>query len=165
LDRTDFPLVSTWLARPHVARWWGTPRDLAGVEAEYGPCVDGADPTRLFLGLAGAHPLGFVQAYRLADNLDYARAVDVAEGAGIDLLIGDEDRCGHGWGPRLIAAALEVVWNLYPEVQRAMAGPSVDNTRSVRAFEKAGFQRARRVRVPGEDDDELILVCPRPTAG
>jgi aminoglycoside 6'-N-acetyltransferase len=163
LARADFPLVAGWLAQPHVATWWDSPRGLDGVEQEYGPCIDGADPTEVFLCSEGGAPVGLLQIYRLADNADYARAVGVEDGAGVDLFIGDEARCGHGLGPHLIGRALDLVWAHYPEVMRAMAGPSVRNTRSHRAFEKAGFHSLGQVSVPGEEDDELVFVCPRPT--
>jgi aminoglycoside 6'-N-acetyltransferase len=164
LARADFPLVVGWLAQPHVAAWWGPPLDSAGVEHEFGPCIDGADPTEMFIFSEDGTPLGLVQIYRLADNADYERAVGVEDAAGIDLLIGEAARCGQGLGPRLIGLALALVWDHYPEVERAMAGPSVRNTRSHRAFEKAGFHALRQVAVAGEEDDELVFVCPRPTA-
>ena len=56
----------------------------------------------------------------------------------------------------------EVVWPGYREVRRCLAGPSVANTRSVRAFEKAGFEQVGLVRVPGEAEDEAIMVLDRP---
>jgi aminoglycoside 6'-N-acetyltransferase len=50
LSRDDLPLLFEWLRRPHVAEWWrAVPADRAAVEAEYGPCIDGDDPTDLFL--------------------------------------------------------------------------------------------------------------------
>jgi RimJ/RimL family protein N-acetyltransferase len=163
LARDDFPLVVDWLAQPHVGAWWGAPLDLAGVEKEYGPCIDRTDPTEVFICSDGTQPMGLVQIYRLADHPEYERAVGVDEAAGIDLLIGDLTRCGHGAGPRIIGRAAAMSWEHYPEVRWAMAGPSVRNTRSHRAFEKAGFRAVRRVAVPNEEDDELIFVCPRPT--
>jgi RimJ/RimL family protein N-acetyltransferase len=48
-------------------------------------------------------------------------------------------------------------------VPSAMAGPSVRNIRSIRAFEKCGFTALGPVRVPGEEDEEMVLICPRPT--
>ncbi len=164
LSRADFPMVVDWLARPHVAAWWGAPLDLAGVEKEFGRSVDRTDPTEVFVAVEGSGPLGLVQIYRLSDNQDYQRAVGVDDGAGIDLLIGESERCGRGLGPRLISHALGLIWERYPEVRRAMAGPSPRNTRSHRAFEKAGFRAVRQVTVPGAEEDELIFVCPRPTA-
>jgi aminoglycoside 6'-N-acetyltransferase len=164
LARSDFPRVVSWLAQPHVAEWWGTPLGLVEVEAQYGPCVDGTDPTMVFVGAQGSTDFALVQIYRLADNPAYAQAVGVPDGAGIDLLIGDPSLCGRGWGTRIIVAALEMGWNAYPDVRWAMAGPSVRNIGSQRAFAKAGFRAERQVRVPDEEDDEMILVCPRPTA-
>jgi RimJ/RimL family protein N-acetyltransferase len=163
LARADFPLVVDWLARPHVAEWWGPPLDPAGVEKEFGPSVDGTDPTEVFVATEGGAPIGLVQIYRLADNPDYRRAVGVHDGAGVDLFVAEADRRGQGLGPRLIAQALTLIWAHYPEVRRAMAGPSVRNLRSHRAFERAGFVAVGPVTVPGEPEDELVLVCPRPT--
>jgi aminoglycoside 6'-N-acetyltransferase len=163
LSREDFGMVVGWLAQPHVAAWWGAPLDLAGVEQEYGPCVDGADPTEVFICSEGPMPIGLIQIYRLADNAAYERAVGVDSAAGVDLFVADAARLGQGMGPRLIGQALELAWAHYPEVTSAMAGPSVHNVRSHRAFEKAGFHSVGPVTVPGEVDDELILVCPRPT--
>jgi len=164
LTRADLPRLAEWLAQPHVAAWWGAPLDLAGVEKEYGPSIDGSDPIEVFIVSEGEVPVGLVQIYRLADNADYERAVAVDDAAGVDLLIGDVQRCGHGLGPRLIGLALGMAWAHYPEVRRAMAGPSVRNVRSHRAFEKAGFSARGAVTVPGEVEDELIFVCPRPPA-
>jgi aminoglycoside 6'-N-acetyltransferase len=165
LRRADFPLLTGWLAQPHVAQWWGAPITVEGLESEFGPCIDGTDPTFVFVVEERGAPVGLAQCYRLTDNLEYAQAVEVQNGAGIDLLIGHADRCGQGLGPRMIRVVLAEVWDRYPEVDCAMAGPSVENTRSHRAFEKAGFRPARQVSVPGEPEDELIFVCPRPTAG
>ncbi|HWA66929.1 MAG TPA: acetyltransferase, partial [Mycobacteriales bacterium] len=50
LVRDDLPMLFEWLRQPHVAKWWReVPADLAAVEAEYGPCIDGADPTELYV--------------------------------------------------------------------------------------------------------------------
>ena len=56
LARLDFPAIVAWLREPHVAEWWTDPSDMAGVERQYGPCVDGTDPTRVFVILAGDRP-------------------------------------------------------------------------------------------------------------
>jgi RimJ/RimL family protein N-acetyltransferase len=165
LSRAEFPLIVGWLALPHVAEWWGTPLDLAGVEEKYGPCIDRTDPTMLFICLEGKTPIGLAQIYRLTDNPDYAEAVGISDAGGIDLFIGQVERCGVGLGPRIISVAAQLIWKTFPEVHGAMAGPSVRNVRSQRAFEKAGFHAVRQVTVPDEEEDELIFFCPRPTGG
>ncbi|HWC33704.1 MAG TPA: hypothetical protein VG650_02640 [Mycobacteriales bacterium] len=59
LSRDDLPQLFDWLRRPHVAQWWrDVPADLGVVEAEYGPCIDGDDPTELFVVLPGTGPSG-----------------------------------------------------------------------------------------------------------
>jgi aminoglycoside 6'-N-acetyltransferase len=163
LTRLDFPTLVEWMSEPHVAEWWDDHLDLEGVEAEYGPSVDGADPTLAFVILADERPVGFIQTYPLAANPDYAAAVDVPNGAGVDLFVGDRAVMGGGFGSAVIRQFLEqVVWDAFPDVTQCMAGPSVRNLRSQRAFENAGLVRTRVVTVPGEVDDELVMIAPRP---
>lgn len=162
LTRADFALVAEWIGRPHVAEWWTEPTDLAGIEATYGPCVDGTDPTLAFLILSGERPVGFIQCYRLDDNPDYARAVEVDQGAGVDLFIGEAEVMGDGFGSTVLRRFVDdIVWAAYPDLACCMAGPSVRNARSQRAFEKAGFQRRRVAVVPDEDDPEQVMVLER----
>ncbi len=163
LRRDDFPLVVEWLRQPHVAEWWSELPDLDFLEEKYGPRIDGAEPTQVFVISLDERPIGLVQTYRLADNPEYEAAVGVAAAAGVDLLIGEPQLVGRGVGPRVIRAFAErVVFPLYPEVERCMAGPSVRNVRSQRAFEKAGFRAVRDAEVPGEPDPERVMVLERP---
>jgi aminoglycoside 6'-N-acetyltransferase len=163
LQRDDFARFDEWVRRPHVARWWAEPVGLDAIEAEYGPAVDGTDPTAGFLILVAGGPVGFIQCYRLADEPAYRAAVGVDDAAGIDLFVGEADVMGDGFGSTVLRRFLDlVVWPRYPEVRRAMAGPSVHNGRSQRAFEKAGFVRTRVVDVPDEPEPELVMLCERP---
>jgi aminoglycoside 6'-N-acetyltransferase len=166
LTRQDFADVLRWLREPHVAEWWTDPLDAAGVEREFGPTVDGTDATRVFVILASGRPVGLIQTYRLDDNPEYAAAVGVEKGAGVDLFVGDPAVVGGGFGSSALRLFLEdVVWRIYPDISQCMAGPSVRNLRSQRAFEKAGFALVRVVRIPGEEDEEAIMVATRPKRG
>lgn len=49
LTREDLPMLSGWLAAPHVHQWSKQDPDPAAVEAKFGPEVDGAEPTELFV--------------------------------------------------------------------------------------------------------------------
>ena len=163
LERSDFPRLVEWLAQPHVTEWWGEPKALREVEAEYGPCLDGTDPTLLFMCREGGRPIGMVQIYRMADNPDYVASVGHPDAGALDLFIGEPAACNRGLGPRIIALATERIWSTYPEVRGALAGPSLHNAKSIRAFEKAGFQSIGTAPVPGEVDDEMIVYRDRPT--
>ena len=101
LARADLARLSGWLAEPHVARWWRDPNDLAAVTATYQPCIDGTDPTEVFVIEAGGRPAGFIQRYLTADDPDWDRAVQATGAvtgcsAGIDYLIDRDQLTGPG---------------------------------------------------------------------
>jgi aminoglycoside 6'-N-acetyltransferase len=163
LTRDHFEVLARWLTHPHVAEWWGehTPQSM---EADFGPSIDGHDPTQMFVCMLDDEPVGLVQIYRLDDNPEYAAAVALPGAAGLDLFIGEAELLNRGFGTNIIKAATARLWEDYPEITAAMAGPSVGNARSIRAFEKAGFTATGAVTVPGEADSEMLMVLPRPTA-
>jgi aminoglycoside 6'-N-acetyltransferase len=161
--RDDFVDLQRWRSAPHVSEWWGEPPDLAAVEAEYGPCTDGSDPTLLFVVAFGGRGVGMVQTYLLDDNPEYQAAVGVSDAAGIDLFIGEPDVLGQGLGTETIRSfILEIGWSTFPGILRFMAGPSSRNLRSRRAFESAGFRFQGLATVPGEPDQEAVMVLERP---
>ena len=152
LTRADLPLLSTWLDAPHVARWW--PRDdtsLAALDTYYGPAIDGADPTRLFLVLADAVPVGFCETYLHVDHPAWDRAIGLPNVAGIDYLIGAPEWCGKGLGTAVIGALSELVFGLYPTTAGIASVPQAENTASRRVLEKNGF-RLVDVRMVESDD-------------
>lgn len=145
LRRRDYALLSQWLAAPHVWTWWREGFDLAAIEARYGPSIDGADPTECFMVLLDDGPVGFVQRYLLRDNPQWQRALAVAgtpdDGAGIDYLIGVEDLVGQGLGPDIIGRFVADTWTRYSDVTAIVVDVDIENRRSWRALEKAGFVR------------------------
>jgi len=162
LAREDFGDLGRWLSTPHVRLWWGEPLDAAGVEKEFGPCVDGVDPTLVFIATLAHRPVGMVQSYRLSDNPDYEAAVGVKDAAGMDLFIGEPDLLGMGLGQAIVRTFVrDIGWGAFPGAKRFMAGPSSKNVRSRRTFEAAGFVYTRLADVPGEPDPEALMVLER----
>ncbi|MDB6095172.1 MAG: aminoglycoside 6-N-acetyltransferase [Verrucomicrobia bacterium] len=177
LDRGDFPLLRHWLNTPHVYEWWGQQSGVGSlggagpdaasaddVEAKYGPGIDHGIATQRFIIVADQSPIGLIQWYRLADYADYAH--DIGEGlagtAGVDLLIGEPTACGRGLGSGALDAFVATIVFRAEGITRVVAGPAVNNARSIRTFEKAGFIRVRDVAVPGEPTREAIMVRDRP---
>jgi RimJ/RimL family protein N-acetyltransferase len=172
LPEADFPQVRDWLGRPHVAEWWG--RDsggiagvgsaaptLAAVEARYRPLLAATSKTHNYIVLLDGVAIGLVQTYRLRDYPDYAACIGIDEGAGIDLFIGELDHVGRGIGPLVIAAfARDVVFDLHG-MEVCVASPDASNLRSLRAFEKAGFERRETFTVPGTGNRETLEVLRR----
>jgi len=170
LRRDDLPLLFEWLRRPHVAEWWrDVPPDLAAVEAEYGPCIDGDDPTELFVVTTGGLPVGMVQRYLIADEPEWWPAfdgiVDVSNAAGIDYLIGELDAVGKGIGSAMIAAFAPMTFEWRP-VDSIVVTVQQTNTASWRILEKSGFQRiwSGELKSPDPSDEgpEHVYVLTRP---
>jgi aminoglycoside 6'-N-acetyltransferase len=173
LDRADLPQVSRWLETPHVNQWWRESSDTEAVEAAYGPAIDGADPTELLIAELDGRPIGMLQRYRLADNPDYERALEPAgvprPSAGLDYLIGDPELTGRGLGPSIIAEASAGAWTAYPEIVAIVAAVQIENRRSWRALEKAGYRRTWSGVVdsgdPSDDGPNHVYVLDRPEVG
>ena len=146
LARADLARLSGWLAEPHVARWWRDPSDLAAVQAAYLPCIDGTDPTEVFVIEAEGRPAGFIQRYLTAGDPDWDRAVRATGAvtggtAGIDYLIGEPGLCGRGYGAAAISLFTALTFRRYPQAGAVVAVPQQDNVASWRALERAGFSR------------------------
>lgn len=158
LTRGDFSLLAAWLSRPHVEPWWREPYDLDSIEARYGPCVDGIDPTELHVILLDGHPVGFLQWYRVADNPTWRAAIEGTgvgdDAAGMDYLLGDETLLGHGLGPRVLRQFLDEVLRRYPEIATVALSVGKGNRRSWRALEKLGFTRAWEGEIVSDDPSD-----------
>jgi aminoglycoside 6'-N-acetyltransferase len=140
----DLALLHRWLQEPDTRHWYRFD-DLteAGVLAHYGPCLDGTEPTELWIAQLDGRDAGFLQAYRLADHPEYAELC-VAVGAdpdagGIDYLLGEAGDRGHGVGSAMLRAFVEDVCFAEKGWPQVVSGPEPANVRSWRALEKAGF--------------------------
>jgi aminoglycoside 6'-N-acetyltransferase len=151
LERSDFPLLQKWLSEPHINEWWHQRLDMSGLERKYGPRIDGIVPVHVFMIEHEAKPIGWIQWYRWSDYPDHAAQLDVVpEAAGIDLSIGELPFVGKGIGPIAIREFVFNVICIESGVTAVASDPEENNSRSCRAFEKAGFIRLRTVRVRGE---------------
>lgn len=140
LSRADFGLVHTWLHAPHVLAWWREPLSPREIEAEYGPCVDGDDPTRVFIIEEDQRAIGLIQCYRIADDPEWDRAMGVPAAAGIDYLIGDPADCGRGLGTEVIRIFGQTVFARYADAAVIAVAVQQDNAASCRALARAGYE-------------------------
>jgi aminoglycoside 6'-N-acetyltransferase len=153
-----------------VKRWWREPGDADAVQAAYGPAIDGTDPTELLIAELEGRPIGMLQRYRLADNPDYERALQPAgaprPAAGLDYLIGDRELTGRGLGPVIITQGSVGAWTAYPEIVAIVVSVQVENRRSWRALEKAGYRRTWSGVVdsgdPSDDGPSHVYALHRP---
>jgi aminoglycoside 6'-N-acetyltransferase len=143
LRRADFPLVCRWLAEPLVARWWDEECTPEAVERQFGPSVDGADPTAVYLGVHAGRAFGLVQVYAFADEpeslAELSAVCPVPPGAlSIDYLIGEPSARGRGLGAGMIAAAVDRGFADHPQAQDVLVPVARGNEASWRALRRAG---------------------------
>ena len=86
-----------------MAEWWGEAED-------YGPSIDGTEPSRCYIVHLNDEPIGMIQTYRWADWPKEGAAVGARpDEAGVDYLIGDAALIGQGIGGKMISAFIEHV--------------------------------------------------------
>jgi aminoglycoside 6'-N-acetyltransferase len=151
MTREDFPALAVWLRAPHVEAWFpwlhGEAAPIEGVEAEYGPCIDGVDPTELLVIETEGEPVGFIQRYRISDNPSWAAALsaavigDTSAAAGFDYAIGVLDATGRGVGTQAIRQLVADTFSRYPDVDSVIVAMQQANRPSWRSLERVGFER------------------------
>jgi aminoglycoside 6'-N-acetyltransferase len=149
MTEADLPLLHRWLNEPHVSRWWGEPAaqfDLVSGDLDE-PAME------QFIILAGDQPFAYLQCYRLTDwNIGFGEQPDGTRG--IDLLIGETEMLGRGHGSAFIRTFVDRT--LAAGTPRVVTDPDPQNSRAVRAYEKAGFRQDRVVDTP--DGRSLLMV-------
>ncbi|HEX4333468.1 MAG TPA: GNAT family N-acetyltransferase [Usitatibacter sp.] len=157
LAPSDLQSLFFWLARPHVAKWYGKPpASFAEMVAKYGARTEESSAVRAFIvGVDGAD-CGYIQAYPLAAFPDYGAGLGCAPGAhGVDLFIADPWRLASGLGTRVARQFVEE--EVFPRgATECFADPGEGNEACIRALEKAGFSRWKHVHVAGGEPQVVL---------
>ena len=130
----DMPLLATWLAEPHVARWWGEAgQGLSEIKDHMTSAT-----VKPFVILMDDEPIGYMQSYDIHAEDDHPYRDQPVGTIGIDLSIGEPELIGKGHGPRIIDAFVE---RLFAEgALRVVIDPDPANEAAIRAYTKAGFR-------------------------
>lgn len=159
LRHVDLPLVFAWLNAPHVRQWWDPPASYEALAEQYAARVAGEDPVRAFLIVHAAHPIGYLQTFRLSGFPEYQKAYGIdEEAAGIDLYIGEEACLHRGLGPHALRLFLSEVVLANSAIVSCIIAPEPENTAAIRAYEKVGFHYVRTVQMPA-GDERAYLMC------
>ena len=145
----DLPLIKRWLALPHVRQWWGDPEEqYALVRGDLDePAMD-----QHIVSTAG-NSFAYLQCYDLtAWTSGFGPQPEGTRG--IDLFIGEPDMIERGHGQAFIRAFVDA--RLQQGAPRIVTDPDPANSRAVRAYEKAGFEKDRMVDTP--DGPALLMV-------
>jgi aminoglycoside 6'-N-acetyltransferase len=149
MTSADLPLIRRWLALPHVREWWGDPdQQYALVSGDLDePAMD-----QYIFSTAG-DSLGYLQCYDLTGwNTGFGPRPPGTRG--IDLFIGEPNRIGRGHGSALIRGFVDNL--LQKGAPRVVTDPDPANSRALRAYENAGFEKDRMVETP--DGPALLMV-------
>ena len=162
MRHSDLPMLQRWLQLPHVDAWWHEPLDLAGVAAKYGPRIDGLVPTHMFVIEHDGRAIGWIQWYRWRDYAAHAAQLGAElTAAGVDLALGEVEMLGRGIGSSALRLFVERVVFAH-DVSAVVSDPEERNTRSLRAFEKAGFRIERTIVLQGETHPRCVVRQDRP---
>jgi aminoglycoside 6'-N-acetyltransferase len=143
---SDFPLLTGWLAEPHVRRFYQkVPVSLDEVAHEYGPAARREEPTLCHLTMAGGAPFAYLQCYRNADYPEWVAIIGESDGISVDLFVGDPAYLHRGFGRRVLGAYLrQVAFPHFPGEQRAFIAHEPINTAALRCSRAVGFRPLRR---------------------
>jgi hypothetical protein len=105
LQDADLPVLTAWLAEPHVRRFYQKqPVTLADVAREYGPTIRGEEPSRSHLAIRNGAPFAYLQCYRNVDYPEWCAIIGVRDGISVDLFIGDPACLRRGLGQAALGA-------------------------------------------------------------
>jgi aminoglycoside 6'-N-acetyltransferase len=169
LTRDDFPLLSAWLAKPFVQRWWQ--HDPDSVEADFGEGINGTDPIEYKIASLDGVPIGLVQRAQIGDDPEWMATLSVvvapADAFSVDYLIGEESLTGRGVGTAMVGAFIADSWDRYPDATKAIVDVNADNVASWKLLERLGFHRIWTGHLdsghPSDDGVSAIYELVRPT--
>jgi aminoglycoside 6'-N-acetyltransferase len=146
LQAADLPLLTAWLAEPHVRRFYQKqPVTLRDVALEYGPTIRAEEPSLSHLAILNGAPFAYLQCYRNVDYPEWGAIIDVDGGISVDLFIGDPACLRRGLGRAALGGYLrQVAFPSYPGETRAYIGHELINTAALQCSQAVGFRPLRR---------------------
>ncbi|OWU86753.1 GCN5 family acetyltransferase [Oceanicola sp. 22II-s10i] len=153
----DLPLLGEWMVQPHWREWWGDPEVELGYVREM---IEGADTTEPYFILLDGVPAGYIQMWRIADNLvepwltEAPWMLQLPKGAvGVDLSLSAEAGVSRGIGSAALRNFVAMLRERGHDV--IIIDPDPANHRAVRAYTKAGFVPVAELE--GRTGDSLIM--------
>lgn len=134
LRHEDFPELAQWLGEPHVTEWWGA------VDVELAAIAQAMKTGEVMPMIVewNERPIAYLQTYDPHGEAEHPYRDQPAGTLGLDMAIGLAEETGRGHGGR-IAASLGA--RLFAEgTKRIVIDPHPENSRAIRAYEKAGFR-------------------------
>lgn len=153
LSESHFDKMLEWLQNRHVKKWWDKDvnwdQDL--IKKKYESYVNRykilhhngeiiKKPIYPFIINADYKDIGYIQYYNRHDfpsKYEYDISKIPQNSAGIDFYIGEVDFVGQGLGSKILDEFLKKY--VFANFDNALVDPEVENSRAIKAYEKAGF--------------------------
>ena len=161
LLEADFPMLTGWLAEPHVRKFYQKmPVSLADVASEYGAAVRGEEPSHCHLAIHEDALFAYLQCYRNGDYPEWANLIGVEDGISVDLYVGAPKFLSKGFGRAALSLYLErVAFPLYPDETRVYIAHERINASALRCSQAVGFRPLRGFLEDGFEN--ILLVTER----
>lgn len=159
---SDFPLLTAWLAEPHVRKFYQkTPVTVQDVALEYGPAVRDEEPTLCHFATTPQAPFAYLQCYRNADYPEWVDIIGVNDGISVDLFIGEPAYLHRGLGRLALRRYLrQVAFPRYAGETRAFIAHEPANMAALRCSRAVGFRPVRPFLENGVAMELLVLERP-----
>ncbi|MGC2310037.1 MAG: GNAT family N-acetyltransferase [Candidatus Babeliaceae bacterium] len=141
LGKKDLPLLFQWMHIPHVSKWWQSPTDWPTFQTKYRTQLD--NPYRSsYMVYLNQIPIGYIQYYQANKFPEWHN--QAKDTYGIDILIGEMNYIGKGYGTLIIKQFIKMLC-ANPEIRKIIADPALDNKAAIACYEKAGFKKIAEI--------------------
>lgn len=145
----DVGLVHSWMNDPEAAAFWKMPWPLAEI-ASYLHRQDRSAHSTPYLGEMDGVPMSYWELYR-ADLDPLAQYYNAREhDAGMHLLLGPAKYRGRRLAVALVRAVSTWQLDADPRATRVVGEPDINNVRTIRVGELAGFRRITDLDLPNK---------------
>ena len=137
IDKAYRSLIHTWLAQPHVAKWFYG-QGLQNTLNHLDEFLEGSSSGQYWLAYDKGYPFAFLITSSVCKPDDELTKWCTEEGVAItlDLLIGDANFLGKGLSPILIR---EFLVSQFPQVTEVLIDPEATNAHAIHVYKKVGF--------------------------
>lgn len=151
LTEKDLPILYKWFSDPLIIYWWPTPKPEEKFFEHFLNRIRTKD-TVPFLAFIADVPVGYFQYYSPEKYADPEKKIWMpklpANIIGIDLLIGEPDYRGKGYGAPMIKKFIKYIKQLDPKIDTIIIDPDPSNVAAIKVYEKAGFKRIGEYQAP-----------------
>jgi aminoglycoside 6'-N-acetyltransferase len=170
LARTDLPVLLSWLNDPLIKAWWPRePPTADGIEAKYGPRIDGTVPVRVYIYEYRGEPAGMTQCFRWAQRPSRKFPVAIPAAATIDFMLGEARFRGKGVGSAAFALFVGQVLDMFADIDYLVGYPHRDNAAFQRVLANTGYRRlvdaAGQLGLPAPPPGDPNVLYIRPRTG